>query len=136
MNQEAAAVANILQTKADKCLTEQFWAVATVSAFNAALITKQADLLKSISVWWLGVGLVLITLKGLLFIWHRHRLHAFFIEKQRGLIQGTFDETSKPRMPLGLGESGVLFYSLVCIFASAGTLLMYADALVAALGAK
>ena len=44
-------VAGILQTRMDKCTTEQFWAIGALTAFGAFLICQKSCLLVELPAW-------------------------------------------------------------------------------------
>ena len=109
------ALLNLLQQRADKCTTEQFWAVATLSGMNAFVISQKRDLLTALPPWAIILIITIPTIYGTLYVIHRHTRYYVYRGALATLLQ---DEASAPVFlktcpPTWKGKSslsGVLFY--------------------------
>lgn len=66
-------IIDLLQERMNKCMNDQFWAVAAVSAQNAFLITQKEVLLSALPVAAYVVALLAATSYALYYVWHRHK---------------------------------------------------------------
>ena len=111
------AMVNLLQQWADKCTTEQFWAVAALTGMNAFVIAQKKDLLDASPAWGIIAVVAILTIYGTWYVVHRHISYQFFRVELAKLLH---DETEVPTFlkespPLwkGFGAlSGVVFYVL------------------------
>lgn len=123
-----AAAAEILQIRMDKCTTEQFWVVATLSGMHALAITQKKDL-GNINPWVIIATIVLATGYGLYFIVTRHLAYYRYRAQQVELFQ------NEPGIPAGMKESlhpwkgqalsGVGFYSVLLLAFAALTIYLF-----------
>ena len=59
----------------DKCTTEQFWAVATLSGLDAVLLTQSDVVASTFAAALVVVAVVVFTLYGVYFVVDRHRAY-------------------------------------------------------------
>src|SRR5438128_2588669 len=64
-----------LQQRMDKCTNEQFWAVAAMIAFYAALIARASALPTEIPKWLVAVVLSATAFYAAFFVIHRHKAY-------------------------------------------------------------
>lgn len=107
-----AEIAGILQTRMDKCTTEQFWAVAAVAALCAYLLSERQSIRSLFSVWAvLGVVLI-VACYGIYFVVNRHI--AYF--RLRNALADLLDESlpaflrERHHPWKGHSPSGLVFY--------------------------
>lgn len=65
------ALLGMYQQRMDKCMTEQFWIVAAISALDAGILS-QSSLPAGLPRWLVIAGLTLATVYGIYFVRHRH----------------------------------------------------------------
>lgn len=113
------AVADILQTRMDKCTTEQFWAVGALTAFGAFLISQKASILNEaeLPAWAVVAASLLLALYVAYLIVQRHTAYYALLTQLIDLVttdsslpQSVRDTISGWR---GHSLSGVSFY-LAC----------------------
>ena len=108
------AIVSLLQQWADKCTTEQFWAVATLTGMNAFVITQKKDLLAASPTWAIIVVITILTIYGTYYVIHRHASYFFFRAELAKLLEGEADAPDflKTCPPIWKGSSlsGVIFY--------------------------
>jgi hypothetical protein len=107
---------NWIQTRMDKCTSEQFWAVAAITGLNYFLVSQSSIIQKSELHNYVIVALVLLSPYGIYFVVHRH-VSWFRLECElRKLLK---DKTIAPKMLTKEIHwwsftclSGVLFYTV------------------------
>lgn len=105
---------DLLQKRMDKCTNEQFWAVATLSALDAFVLTHHKLLLMTLALW---VPLLLVTAPAAYACWfiiQRHRGYYFYRHQLSELLR---DEEGIPGFLVGPSPrsrvntySGIAFY--------------------------
>lgn len=104
---------DLLQKRMDKCTNEQFWAVATLSALDAFVLTHHKLLLTTVALW---VPMLLITVPATYACWfivQRHRGYYFYRHHLSELLkdeQGIPCFLVAPRRSRINTFSGVAFY--------------------------
>jgi hypothetical protein len=116
-----AAMIALLQQRMDKCTTEQFWTVATLTAADAFLLTKGQELETHFSYSFIILALAFLTGWGMWIIINRHR---YYYLNQCDLKSLLRNEKDIPYYLNQLPEStwkgdalsGVVFYLLWVVF--------------------
>ena len=67
-----ATMISLLQQRMDKCTNEQFWAVASLTAADAFIVTAGKNVWSKIPYPFLLGAITLVTAYGIYFIIHRH----------------------------------------------------------------
>ncbi len=108
------ALLGLLQQRADKCTTEQFWAVATLSGMNAFVIAQKKDLLTALPAWAVILIITVPTIYGTYYVIHRHTSYYVYRAALAKLLQNEADAPAflKKCPPTWKGKSlsGVVFY--------------------------
>jgi hypothetical protein len=127
-SQVKEAAVEVLQLRMDKCTTEQFWVVATLSGINAFAITQKRDL-GSVPPWVIIAAIVTATFYGIYFILTRHLAYYRYRAQQVELFQ------NEPGIPAGMKQSlhpwkgqalsGVVFYSVLLLAVAALTIYLF-----------
>src|SRR6266571_7842714 len=97
-----AAMVSLLQQRMDKCTREQFWTVATLTAADAFLLTKGAELQQHFSYVVIMIVLGVLTAWGVWIIINRHM---YYFTCQRDLKSLLRDEKDVPPSLSKLAES-------------------------------
>ncbi len=107
---------SILQQRMDKCTTEQFWAVASLSALYAGIISGTFAFSLGTAKWIVAVVLSAATFYGVFFVRHRHKGYYDYRNDFAQLVKDcpvapkVMKETKNPWEWPQL--TGMLFYSL------------------------
>jgi hypothetical protein len=114
----ADAFLAVLQTRMDKCTNEQFWAVATISALNAASITNANDF-AAVPKWIVAIALSAGAFYALYFVIDRHRAYYdfrkdFSVIAERSPAAPPFMREVRSAWELAR-MSGLLFYSFAIL---------------------
>ena len=120
----------LLQQRMDKCTTEQFWAVASLTAADAFVVSGRDQLLQSLPRWVLLSLITFASAYGVLFVIQRH---LGFYRNRDAMARLLADERDvpdflrdEPRRRSFNSLSGVMFYVgwilLGCIICYAVTL--------------
>lgn len=119
----------VLQQRMDKCTTEQFWAVGAITGLDAFLLTQADEILRVLAPWQVIAAVAALALYGVSFVVSRHVGYFRLYDAQVDLVG---DEPGVPpifRSPpsrwSGGSLSGVLFYSLWIVVASAAAIMAY-----------
>ena len=109
------AIVNVLQQRMNKCTSEQFWAVATLTGFNAFIISQKEDILAALPSWGVLVAVGLATAWGVYYIIHRHIGYYFLCGELAELLKNepgipAFLKTC-PNKWRGPSLTGVIFYA-------------------------
>ena len=67
-----ATMISILQQRMDKCTTEQFWAVAILTATDVFIVTQAQNPAAKVPYCALLTAITIATVWGVFFIWERH----------------------------------------------------------------
>lgn len=123
------AIANVLQQWMDKCTSEQFWAVATLTGFNAFIISQKEDILAALPSWGVLVAVGLATAWGLYYIIHRHVAYYFLRGELVELLKNehgipVFLKT-RPNKWRASSLTGVIFYAGWVLVLGAGGFVAY-----------
>lgn len=84
--------ADILHVRMQKCTSEQFWAVATVSGMQAFAMLESPRLLEILLRWLIIFALTLVTAYAVSYIFHRHVVYY----RRRQLVALIADEEQVP----------------------------------------
>jgi hypothetical protein len=107
-------IVSLLQQRMDKCTTEQFWAVATLTGMSAFLITQARVLSAILHPRYLLLMVTIATAYGTYFVIHRHQAYYFFQSLQADMIRedDNVPDYLKDPHPAWKGGSlsGVVFY--------------------------
>jgi hypothetical protein len=117
---------SLLQSRMDKCTTEQFWAVGIITGLSAFLISQRSKIQKRLIII---IVQVILSLYGIGFVWHRH---ISFYELEGKLSCLLADEKIAPKM-LKLKHdwwdwrtlTGVGFYTFWIVLTCAGVFSCY-----------
>lgn len=125
-----AEIVSILQTRMDKCTTEQFWAVAAVTALNAYLLSEKHTISSSFPVWAVLGIVIAVAGYAIYFVVNRH---IAYVTLGNGLADLLAEDESLPAFLRehhhpwkGHSVSGLVFYCggiLVSVCAAFGTYL-------------
>ncbi|HVZ16144.1 MAG TPA: hypothetical protein VG897_03430 [Terriglobales bacterium] len=114
-------IVGLLQQRMDKCTNEQYWAVASVTATDAIVISSRQEFTKSIPTAAIVAGLSILTTYGVVFVIQRHVNYYRLRRDLATVLQG---EPVVPdflkRVPGGRtvnSLSGVVFYVLWMVIA-------------------
>jgi drug/metabolite transporter (DMT)-like permease len=88
-----AEIVGILQTRMDKCTTEQFWAVAAVATLNAYLLSGKDAIRSSFPVWAVLVIVIAVAGYAIYFVVNRHTA---YVTLGNGLADLLADDESLP----------------------------------------
>ena len=107
-------IINLLQKRMDKCTTEQFWAVASLTAADAFIVSSREQLLHGLPRWFLLALITFASVYGVLFVIQRHLgfyrnrdAMAALLSDERDVPEFLRDE---PRRRSFNSLSGVMFY--------------------------
>jgi len=108
------ALLQIFQQRMDKCTNEQFWAVATLSAFYAGLLSNPS-LSAGLAKWLIAIVLSAASFYGVFFVVNRHKAYYDYRKDFADLLK---DCTFAPRVLKEARSawdlsrfSGLFFYS-------------------------
>lgn len=124
------AFVEVLQTRMDKCTTEQFWAVGALTAFSAFLITQIGSVSAELPAWTIIAVSLALGLYVAYFIIQRHFAYYSLLSQLVDLLTGdpSTPESVKQGIQLwtkGRGLAGVTFYLACDLVVTAGVLAAY-----------
>ena len=106
---------SLLQSRLDKCTTEQFWAVGVITGLSAFLISESTIIKEKLPYYSIIVVQLILSAYGIYFVVHRH---ISFYELEGELSCLLKDEEIAPKMLKekhnpweGHALSGVVFYT-------------------------
>lgn len=123
------AIAGILQTRMDKCTTEQFWAIGALTAVGAFLICQKSCLLVELPAWSIIVTSVTSALYVAYLVIQRHIAYFALLAQ---LVELVTTDPSTPESIKGTVQpwrghslSGVIFYLACDVAVTAAVLATY-----------
>lgn len=122
-------IATILQSRMDKCTSEQFWAAGVVAALDAYLIAQREEIIEVVPKY-IVIGLTLIVgAYAWYFVVDRHKAYYRFVDDLATVLEGeaSVPASIKTRWQPWEGHSwsGVLFYVGVVVIATIGVIVFY-----------
>lgn len=120
---------SLLQSRMDKCTTEQFWAVGVITGLSALLISQSSIIQDKLPNYLVIVAQVILSAYGICFVVHRH---VSFCKLERELSLLLKNETNAPKMFKQKHDwwewctlSGVVFYTVWILLTCAGVVSCY-----------
>jgi hypothetical protein len=117
---------SVLQQRMDKCTSEQFWAIASLTALNAGIIAATSALSLDIPKWIIALALSGATFYGVFFVIHRHKGYYDYRNDFAQLVKDSSVAPKfmqQPKNPWELRQlTGVAFYSLWILGGYAATM--------------
>ena len=105
---------SLLQQRMDKCTTEQFWAVASLTTLHGVLLLQHGDLPPGLSAVLVVLASTIATAHGVFFVVHRHRAYYTMRSAQAALLRDYPEAPeflrSAPAPWKGAALTGVVFY--------------------------
>ncbi len=118
----------LLEQRAYKQTSDQFWAVAVMTGFYGVLIFKHTEII----VFLKPIGVIILSViaacVGGLYIWHRHRTYIEVRKETRRLVENIPDAPSYLKSIPGWGGHYLLgwgFYTLIIWLGCLATILRY-----------